>query len=93
MTSRFIGNAIYFVSYLLDFISTPRYRFIEETIRLLKNLYSESLSQILDYKAFVIAEHYSRKISFYIAKTLLQRIERNENFLQIDAEDFSKFMN
>ncbi|EAR83825.2 Serine/Threonine kinase domain protein (macronuclear) [Tetrahymena thermophila SB210] len=81
-----------YISSLYD-LEIYRYRFIEQTIHILRNIYQETVNQtpIIDYQLLIKAEHYSLKNAFHIAKTLLQKIEKKENFLKIDSRDFSKY--
>ncbi|KAL4431872.1 hypothetical protein ABPG74_012684 [Tetrahymena malaccensis] len=83
-----------YISQLYD-LEIYRYRFIEQTIHILKNIYHETFNQnpIIDYQLLIKTEHYSLKNAFHIAKTLLQKIEKKENFLKIDSRDFSKYFN
>lgn len=40
----------------------------------------------------ILAEYTALKMSFYLSKTLLIKIEKNENFLRVDSTDFIKFL-
>jgi len=58
-----------------------------------KNAYYDYLQPIIGYSQMILAEHAALKISFYLSKTLLIKIEKNENFLRVDSTDFIKFLN
>lgn len=43
---------------------------------------------LIDYKLLVKTEYYSLKNAFFLAKCLIEKIKRSENFFNIDQKDF-----
>lgn len=59
----------------------------------MKNAYYDLLQPLIGYSQIILAEYVTLKMSFFLSKTLLTKIEKNENFLKVDPADFIKFQN